>query len=211
MLLHTQRKLRSLTLHQAGADGQLIATSLQNGERLLRYHAHHGPLNSIAVTISGGRELVLTGGDDGIARVFDPDREDKEPVVEFDDGQDVPVTAVAWSSDGNQCFVGGVDNAIKVWDLRKNEIVYTLRGHTDTVSSCLKDILADGTRFPPSPCPLLVTSSLLMVSTPQSSSTTYDPSPPIPCVSTERCMAHQQVSNRFFQNALGQSRTAALE
>lgn len=84
--------------------------------------------------MSGGRELILTGGDDGIARVFDPEREDKEPVVEFDDGQDVPVTAVAWSSDGNQCFVGGVDNAIKVWDLRKNEIVYTLRGHTDTVS-----------------------------------------------------------------------------
>lgn len=58
----------------------------------------------------------------------------KEPVAEFDDGRDCPVTAVEWSQDGNQCFAGGVDNEVKVWDLRKGEVVFTLRGHTDTVS-----------------------------------------------------------------------------
>jgi Prp8 binding protein len=58
--------------------------------------------------------LILTGGDDGIARVWDMAMEGKEPVVEFDDGRDCPVTAVEWSGDGNQCFVGGVDNDIKV-------------------------------------------------------------------------------------------------
>ena len=92
----------------------LIATDLTTGERIARYPAHFGPLNAIAVTISGGRELVLTGGDDGIARVFDIGMETKEAVAEFDDGRDCPVTAVEWSSDGNQCFVGGVDNEIKV-------------------------------------------------------------------------------------------------
>lgn len=91
-----------------------MATDLKTGERIARYSAHFGPLNSIAVTISGGRELVLTGGDDGIARVFDLSLDSKEPVAEFDDGRDCPVTAVEWSSDGNQCFVGGVDNEIKV-------------------------------------------------------------------------------------------------
>jgi Prp8 binding protein len=92
----------------------LIATDLKTGERLARYPAHYGPLNSLAVTISGGRELVLTGGDDGVARVFDIGLEGKDPVVEFDDGRDCPVTAVTWSADGNQCFVGGVDNEVKV-------------------------------------------------------------------------------------------------
>lgn len=92
----------------------LIATDLKTGERLARYPAHYGPLNSLAVTISGGRELVLTGGDDGFARVFDIGLEGKDPVVEFDDGRDCPVTAVTWSADGNQCFVGGVDNEVKV-------------------------------------------------------------------------------------------------
>jgi Prp8 binding protein len=38
----------------------------------------------------------------------------KDPVAEFDDERDCPVTAVEWSHDGNQCFVGGVDNEVKV-------------------------------------------------------------------------------------------------
>ena len=38
----------------------------------------------------------------------------KEPVAEFDDGLGGVVTAVEWSADGNQCFVGGIDNEIKV-------------------------------------------------------------------------------------------------
>lgn len=77
---------------------------------------------------------MLTGGDDGVARVWDLSLEGKEPVAEFDDGRDCPVTAVEWSKDGNQAFVGGVDNEVKVWDLRSGKVVYTLHGHTDTVS-----------------------------------------------------------------------------
>jgi Prp8 binding protein len=101
-------------MYEGGADGLLVATDLKTGERIARYSAHYGPLNSVAVTISGGKELVLTGGDDGIARVWDLSMVGKEPVVEFDDGRDCPVTAVEWSGDGNQCFVGGVDNEVKV-------------------------------------------------------------------------------------------------
>ncbi|ORY32174.1 WD40-repeat-containing domain protein [Naematelia encephala] len=125
----------SEVIYSGGADGMLIATDLTNGERLVRYAAHYGPLNSIAVGVSGGRELVLTGGDDGIARVWDLSLDINHPVAEFDDGRDCPVTAVEWSTDGNQCFVGGVDNEIKVWDLRTTKVVYTLHGHTDTISS----------------------------------------------------------------------------
>lgn len=59
---------------------------------------------------------MLTGGDDGIARVWDLSIDTKSPVAEFDDQRDCPVTAVEWSADGNQCFVGGVDNEVKVGD-----------------------------------------------------------------------------------------------
>ena len=73
------------------------------------------------MTSASGRELILTGGDDGVARVWDPSIEGlKEAVAEFDDGLGGVVTAVEWSKDGNQCFVGGIDNEIKVrgddWD-----------------------------------------------------------------------------------------------
>ncbi|ODN73143.1 hypothetical protein L202_07709 [Cryptococcus amylolentus CBS 6039] len=127
--------LDSETLYSGAADGTLIWTDLRTGERLSRLSAHYGPLNSLSVTISGGRELVLSGGDDGMARVWDFSLDAKDPVAEFDDGRDCPVTAVAWSSDGNQAFVGGVDNEIKVWDLRTCTILFTLRGHTDTIAS----------------------------------------------------------------------------
>ncbi|RXK36152.1 Prp8 binding protein [Tremella mesenterica] len=134
-ILDMAYSLDSEVIYSGGADGMLIATDLRTGDRLLRYPAHYGPLNSLSVTISGGRELILTGGDDGIARVWDPSLEGKDPVAEFDDGRDCPVTAVEWSGDGNQSFVGGVDNEIKVWDLRTNKVLYTLRGHTDTITS----------------------------------------------------------------------------
>ncbi|WVQ95280.1 hypothetical protein IAU59_002375 [Kwoniella sp. CBS 9459] len=134
-ILDIAYSLDSEVIYSGGADGTLIATDLRTGSRINKYSAHYGALNSIAVTISGGRELVLTGGDDGIARVWDLNLDGKEPVVEFDDERDCPVTAVEWSKDGNQCFVGGIDNEIKVWDLRSNSILYTLRGHTDTIAS----------------------------------------------------------------------------
>lgn len=93
----------------------LIATDLDTSERLVRYSAHYGPVNSLAVTrAAAGRELLLTGGDDGIARVWDPAREGKDPAVELDDGLNGVVTAVEWSADGSAAFVGGVDNEIKV-------------------------------------------------------------------------------------------------
>lgn len=126
--------LDSEVLYSVGADGYLVATDLKSGARVAKYSAHYGPVNSIAVTISGGRELVLTGGDDGIARVWDLSLDTKAPVIEFDDERDCPVTAVEWSADGNQCFVGGVDNEVKVWDLRTQKMLYALHGHTDTVS-----------------------------------------------------------------------------
>lgn len=46
-----------------------------------------------------------------------------------------PITAIALSEAGNELFTGGIDNDIKVWDLRKQAVTYALLGHTDTVTS----------------------------------------------------------------------------
>lgn len=135
-ILDIAYSLDSESLYSGGADGYLIATDLRNGERLARYAAHFGPLNSIAVAISGGRELVLTGGDDGVARVWDLSIDTKEPVAEFDDERDCPVTAVEWSKDGNQCFVGGVDNEVKVGVLHTRMPGLTLRCGTSGRRRC---------------------------------------------------------------------------
>lgn len=36
---------------------------------------------------------------------------------------------------GNELYSGGIDNDIKVWDLRKKMVSYTMKGHTDTITS----------------------------------------------------------------------------
>ena len=107
-------------LYTVSADGNLLLTSLTSGEKLGRIPAHYGPVNGLSVSnaTASGKDLVLTGGDDGVARVWDPIAlvEDgrKEPVVELDDGTGGCVTAVEWGKDGAVCFVGGIDNEIKV-------------------------------------------------------------------------------------------------
>lgn len=45
------------------------------------------------------------------------------------------VTAVAFSDGADKIFSGGIDNDIKVWDLRKNEVSMKLQGHTETITS----------------------------------------------------------------------------
>jgi Prp8 binding protein len=34
----------------------------------------------------------------------------------------------------SQVYTGGIDNTIKVWDLRKEEVSFTLEGHGDTIT-----------------------------------------------------------------------------
>lgn len=44
------------------------------------------------------------------------------------------VTAVTFAQNDEQIISGGLDNVIKVWDLRKKAVAYELVGHTDTIT-----------------------------------------------------------------------------
>lgn len=39
------------------------------------------------------------------------------------------------SEAGNELYAGGIDNDVRVWDLRKKAVVYSLLGHTDTITA----------------------------------------------------------------------------
>lgn len=46
-----------------------------------------------------------------------------------------PICAVAFSEAGDQIYSGGLDEEIKVWDVRQRKVIYSLIGHQDTITS----------------------------------------------------------------------------
>ena len=47
------------------------------------------------------------------------------------------MTSVCFNEDASQVMSAGIDNMVKVWDLRKNAVVTEISGHTDTVTGMM--------------------------------------------------------------------------
>ena len=60
------------------------------------------------------------------------DLRDKEPSLE--QRLNYQITSVCFGKNNDFVFFGGIDNQIKYWNLRKNEIEYVLLGHTDSIT-----------------------------------------------------------------------------
>ena len=60
-----------------------------------------------------GIELLATGSDDGTVKIWEGgDEAGKQPVATFNVG--CPVTSVCWGLDGNNVYIGAIDNEIHV-------------------------------------------------------------------------------------------------
>ncbi|KAK0524739.1 hypothetical protein OC842_005739 [Tilletia horrida] len=122
-------------LFSASVDGTLIVWSPLKGVKERRLRGHSATINTVVWCARGaaaasGREVVASGSDDGWVLLWDP--EERNPIDKLEIGY--PVTALAFSEDGKQLFVGSVDNDIHVYDLAKKQVVYDLWGHTDTIT-----------------------------------------------------------------------------
>ncbi|RKF58318.1 U5 small nuclear ribonucleoprotein 40 kDa protein [Golovinomyces cichoracearum] len=117
-------------LFSASADMHLASWDLGTGNRIRRYVGHQEIINSMDIS-KRGEELLLSGSDDGSIGIWDTRTKTAVSYIETD----FPVTAVALSEVGNEIYSGGIDNDIRVWDMRQREIVYSMLGHMDTVTS----------------------------------------------------------------------------
>ncbi|CDR87883.1 probable U5 snRNP-specific 40 kD protein (novel WD-40 repeat protein) [Sporisorium scitamineum] len=117
-------------LYSGSADGTIIAWSLTTGEKQRRLRGHRAIVNCVSATRSGP-ELLISASDDGRVMIWDPQA--KEPLDVLEVGY--PVTAVAFSQDSSQIYVGGIDNQIHIYDLTRKTIALTLRDHLDTITS----------------------------------------------------------------------------
>ena len=129
-VLDLQWSRDSRILFSASADTTVASWDLETGLRIRRHEGHEEVINCLDVS-RRGEEILVSGSDDGYICIWDPRQ--KRSLDDIDTG--FPVTSIAMAEAGHELYSGGIDNDIKVWDMRKKSIVYTMAGHTDTVTS----------------------------------------------------------------------------
>lgn len=117
-------------LYAGSADKILTSFDLKTGQSVRRHRGHTALINSISISGVTGQELLASASDDGTVRIWRED--EKDPLDTFELGY--PITAIEWSIDGQQIFVGGLDNDIHCFDMRKKEVAWSLRSHTNTIA-----------------------------------------------------------------------------
>lgn len=117
-------------LFSGSADMTVASWDLESGLRIRRHEGHEEVINCLDVS-KRGEEILVSGSDDGYICIWDPRQ--KRSIDDMETG--FPITSVALAEAGNELYSGGIDNDIKVWDMRKQSVIYTLTGHTDTVTS----------------------------------------------------------------------------
>lgn len=139
-------------------------TDVTTGQRYRRIRAHREIINSVDRTMAGGAgtELVATGSDDGTVKIWEGGEDaGKYPVATFEVG--CPVTAVAWSADGANVYIGAIDNEIHVRSLSFFHthslllIFLTWACRYTTFANANKYTPSQDTTRPPPPSPSLPT------------------------------------------------------
>jgi len=116
-------------IFSASADKSVAMWDSETGARVKKFVGHTAVVNSCCPT-RRGLQFLVSGSDDATVKLWDG--RVKRCISTFSSG--FPVTAVAFSQDADKVFSAGVDNTIKVWELRKAEVVLALAAHEDTVT-----------------------------------------------------------------------------
>jgi len=91
---------------------------------------HSAVVNSVCPARRGAH-LLVSGSDDGTARVWD--LRVRRSVQSLTADQPFAVTAVAFG-DTDVIYSSGLDEVVRAWDLRKAEASLSMLGHTGTVT-----------------------------------------------------------------------------
>ncbi|PVU88623.1 hypothetical protein BB561_005760 [Smittium simulii] len=116
----------------ASADKTVALSDAVSGARIKKYKEHTSIVNCVAMQhkYTGETDIIASGSDDGYVLVWDSRHKKSTNHLEYK----LPITALYYNLSGDILFSGSVDNTINAWDMRKNEILYTLSGHTDTIT-----------------------------------------------------------------------------
>mmetsp|Transcript_11351 Transcript_11351/g.33653 ORF Transcript_11351/g.33653 Transcript_11351/m.33653 type:complete len:373 (-) Transcript_11351:69-1187(-) len=123
----------SAQLYSCSADKSLISWDAEYGERIVRMTGHASHVNALSVSRKS-RGMLASGSDDSTCRIWDARLRYAVQTLP----QPYQCTAVELSDDGTRLFAGGLDNVVRVHDLRKGDgaesVVFRLEGHMDTIT-----------------------------------------------------------------------------
>ena len=108
----------------AGQDN-CVRVWARTGQFEQRILPHPTPVRAVACTPrSAAGNWCLSGGGDGIGRLWDLDDSSDAPLRELKDGHRGEMTCVAFSPDGAWCATGGDDRAVCLWNSSNGSLKY---------------------------------------------------------------------------------------
>lgn len=124
-------------LYTSSTDKTVAVWDMASGLRIRKLKGHTAFVNCVSAARRGD-PLLVSGADDSCVRLWDARRRGCSSTLQ----NTYQVTAVTFNDTAEQVMSSGLDNEIKVWDIRKNAVLYQMRGHTDTVTGA--SLSADG-------------------------------------------------------------------
>jgi len=126
----------------ASGENRVFVWDRKQEHRALGALIHSGKTFAVSCSpLNAEENLCLTGGDDGIGRLWDLDgmtaknNKATKPARELRDGHHKPITCVAFSPNGRLCATGSDDYTICVWETESGSKVHTLTGHRGKITS----------------------------------------------------------------------------
>lgn len=113
----------------ASPDKTLRVWDVETGKQVKKMAEHSSFVNSCCPARKWP-PLVVSGSDDGTAKLWD--LRQRGAIQTLPDKYQI--TAVSFSEAADKVFTGGLDNDVKWWDLRKNEVTEYLKGHQDMIT-----------------------------------------------------------------------------
>ena len=113
----------------ASASDEIIVWDVASGEMLTLLQQ---PSWVTSLAFRSDPPLLVSGHDDGVARVWDIG---DERVVHELRGHDQSISAVALSADGRRVATASEDRTIKIWDVTNGRLLGGLERHTDRIAA----------------------------------------------------------------------------
>ncbi|XP_015784103.1 U5 small nuclear ribonucleoprotein 40 kDa protein [Tetranychus urticae] len=128
-ILDVQYSVDGTNIFTASTDKTIIMWDSKTMTRVKKMKGHSSIVNSCHAS-RRGPQLLVSAGDDCNIKIWDL-RDRKCSQTYKDKYQNLAVT---FNENSDQVIFGGIDNLVKVYDMRKGEILYSMVGHFDSIT-----------------------------------------------------------------------------